>query len=382
MTSKRQRGRAHAQRRVAGLLTILSVIISHVAVSATPAASIASSIDYRYFVAGGSCAAISHGITTPIDVVKTRMQSNPDKYRSLLPATAMIIKEEGAATLVKGLGPTLVGYGIEGAFKFGIYEIMKPLTVLAFKNMNEKMNRSTASAGAFPFFIASIMAGAVASLVLVPMESTRIRMVTDPEFEGVGLLRGLGKLVDEAGLVQTLTMGMGAMLAKQIPYTFGKQVSFDVVAKFLYRILNAPPRGPSSLTLSETLSKNVSPEFVKWAVSVLSAMVASVMACLLSQPGDVVLTETYKGCDEECVIEQSTKSQGMQTTRPAKRGFRETSSTVYSRRAGDGGVVYALSGFFTGLQARFVHVGVIITSQLVIYDLVKQLLGLPATGSH
>jgi solute carrier family 25 phosphate transporter 3 len=34
-------------------------------------------IDYRYFVAGGTCAAISHGITTPIDVVKTKIQANP-----------------------------------------------------------------------------------------------------------------------------------------------------------------------------------------------------------------------------------------------------------------------------------------------------------------
>jgi hypothetical protein len=28
------------------------------------------SMDYRFFVAGGTCAAISHGITCPIDVVK------------------------------------------------------------------------------------------------------------------------------------------------------------------------------------------------------------------------------------------------------------------------------------------------------------------------
>jgi solute carrier family 25 phosphate transporter 3 len=35
-------------------------------------------IDYRYFVAGGTCAAISHGITTPIDVVKTKIQANPN----------------------------------------------------------------------------------------------------------------------------------------------------------------------------------------------------------------------------------------------------------------------------------------------------------------
>lgn len=29
-----------------------------------------SSLDWRYFLAGGICAATSHGITTPIDVVK------------------------------------------------------------------------------------------------------------------------------------------------------------------------------------------------------------------------------------------------------------------------------------------------------------------------
>ena len=40
--------------------------------------TVVSSIDYRYFAAGGTCAAISHGITTPIDVVKTRMQAQPE----------------------------------------------------------------------------------------------------------------------------------------------------------------------------------------------------------------------------------------------------------------------------------------------------------------
>jgi solute carrier family 25 phosphate transporter 3 len=75
---------------------------------------------------------------------------------------------------------------------------------------------STQPQGMVPFLIASIMAGAVASLVLVPMESTRIRMVTDPEFGNVGLWGGLTKLVNEAGLSKTLTVGMGAMLAKQV----------------------------------------------------------------------------------------------------------------------------------------------------------------------
>lgn len=40
-------------------------------------------MDYRYFVAGGTCAAISHGITTPIDVVKTKIQANPQVSTSI-----------------------------------------------------------------------------------------------------------------------------------------------------------------------------------------------------------------------------------------------------------------------------------------------------------
>ena len=118
----------------------------------------------------------------------------------------------------------------------------------------------------------------------------------------------------------------------------------------------------------------MSPEFIKWTVSVLSAMVASVMACLLSQPGDVILTETYKGGeddDKQCSIKGQRECQSIT----------EISSTIYNRQ-GEKGFLCGVSGFFTGLQARFVHVGMIITSQLVIYDIVKQLLGLPATGSH
>lgn len=153
------------------------------------------------------------------------MQANPTKYRNLLPSTALIIKEEGASALVAGLGPTLVGYGIEGALKFGVYEVSKPLVVHIFKELglsgtNSAGVASTQPQGMVPFLIASIMAGAVASLVLVPMESTRIRMVTDPEFNNVGLYGGLTKLVNEAGLSKTLTVGMGAMLAKQVSILF------------------------------------------------------------------------------------------------------------------------------------------------------------------
>ena len=64
-----------------------------------------SSVDWRFFVAGGICAACSHGITTPIDVVKTKMQTNPEKYsEGVLAAAKDIVKTEGAAFLLSGLG--------------------------------------------------------------------------------------------------------------------------------------------------------------------------------------------------------------------------------------------------------------------------------------
>ena len=53
------------------------------------------------------------------------------------------------------IGPTIVGYGLEGALKFGFYEtfkvVFKTLTAVQFVN----------------YLIASVIAGAIASIVLV-----------------------------------------------------------------------------------------------------------------------------------------------------------------------------------------------------------------------
>jgi len=285
-------------------------------------------IDYRYFVAGGVCAATSHGITTPIDVVKTRMQAQPEVYnKGIVDATSSILKTDGPSALLGGLGPTVVGYGIEGAMKFGVYEVMKPI-------MSDLLKQSTAMA----YIIASVIAGAVASILLCPMESARIRIVTDSEYKGMGLLQSLPKLISEDGFLN-LFAGIFAMLSKQVPYTMAKQVSFDVVAGLLYAFLDQG--GLKAVDL-------------KWFVSVTSAFIASLFACIFSQPGDMILTETYKG--------------------QSGNGFIQVIKDIYKL----GGI----SAFFTGTGARIIHVSSIITSQLVIYDIVKQLLGLPATGSH
>jgi len=115
-----------------------------------------SDIDWRFFLAGGISAACSHGITTPIDVIKTKMQTDPDKYNhGIIKAASDIIGSEGIIFLLAGLGPTIVGYGIEGALKFGFYETLKH--TFATLTKHEFVN----------FLLAGVVAGAVASIVLV-----------------------------------------------------------------------------------------------------------------------------------------------------------------------------------------------------------------------
>jgi len=121
-------------------------------------------LDWRYFVAGSISAGLSHGYTTPIDVVKTRMQTNPELYNgSVALAVRRIVDDEGALFLLQGLGPTLVGYGLEGAIKFGSYEMAKPL--FAHVTPSKMVN----------YLLASCVAGALASTVQRPRGRTTAR---------------------------------------------------------------------------------------------------------------------------------------------------------------------------------------------------------------
>mmetsp|Transcript_47397 Transcript_47397/g.143477 ORF Transcript_47397/g.143477 Transcript_47397/m.143477 type:complete len:115 (+) Transcript_47397:987-1331(+) len=67
-----------------------------------------------------------------------------------------------------------------------------------------------------PYLIAAVVAGALASVLLCPIEETRIRVVTDPSF-AKGLSDGLPKLIREEGFLSTFS-GIYAMLSKQGVY--------------------------------------------------------------------------------------------------------------------------------------------------------------------
>jgi solute carrier family 25 phosphate transporter 3 len=287
---------------------------------------------WRYYLAGGICAATSHAITTPIDVVKTRMQVDSRLAHLKTPDAAIkIIREEGATTLLAGLGPTAFGYLFEGAVKFGIYEVLKPV-VRRFLTQTAS-STGIAALKSLTFPMCATASGVAASLMLCPMEALRIRLVAEPDFAPAGWIQGGYKMLRIEG-VNGLWKGLTPMLFKQVPYTITKNVSFDVFTRLFYACLRN-----AEVTIGAT---------IKFAVPLVSAMLASLLSAISSQPGDVLLSLVN-----------------------AHEGNKRTNNFLKEIWMSEDG----LKGLFVGMKARFLHVGVIVTTQLLIYDVVKRLCG-------
>lgn len=68
-------------------------------------------------------------LTQPLDVIKTRMQSQwaPRRYTNSINCAYQIFVQEGIPTFWKGFAPRLFKVGISGGISFGIYEYVETL---------------------------------------------------------------------------------------------------------------------------------------------------------------------------------------------------------------------------------------------------------------
>merc|ERR1719453_1090215 len=155
-------------------------------------------VDYylKAALAGGICCGFTHGAVCPVDVVKTRIQLEPEVYnKGMVDGFRKVIKNEGVAALGTGLGATAVGYFIQGWFKFGGVELFKIKAAQSMGPRKAWENRTAIYLGA--------AAGAefVADCFLCPLEACRIRSVSDPTYgKGLGDVRA--RLLREEGLIR------------------------------------------------------------------------------------------------------------------------------------------------------------------------------------
>ncbi|CAB9496369.1 Phosphate carrier protein, mitochondrial [Seminavis robusta] len=296
---------------------------------------------WRFFLAGGLCAATSHAIPTPIDVVKTRKQVDPELQElGFVQATQKIVKDEGVGTLLAGLGPTVFGYLLEGSMKFGVYEALKPVVKRGLGSLAEATSLAILRSQMIAFIVSGCIAGTAASIVLCPMEALRIRLVSEPDFAPKGWIQGGRRMIKREGVL-SLWRGIAPQTFKQVPYTVTKNVSFDYFTKLAYRT-----------AIAYGFSMN---HATKFTIPVVSAILASILSCISSQPGDTLLSLVSARQKEN----RSASDIARDILR-SEKGFR---------------------GFFVGLNCRLYHVGIIVTLQLVLYDVLKRLCGGIATGS-
>jgi len=233
----------------------------------------------KYFLtgalAGGVCCSITHGGACPIDVVKTRMQLDPELSALGLGGTFKhVIKNEGAGALATGLMPTAVGYFVQGWFKFGGFEYFKVNLAKAYGDQGAWDNR---------FMLNSLAAGGaefIADIFLCPLEATRIKQVSDPEMAKLSLPGAASAILAKDGLVNGFYSGFVPILFKQIPYTIAKFVVQDYAQETIYSVV-APDK---------KISKSG-----KFGVSLGSGVIAGVVAAIISHPADTLLSKMNKG---------------------------------------------------------------------------------------
>lgn len=279
--------------------------------------------------AGGICCSITHGAVCPIDVVKTRMQLDPQKYnKGMIDAFRQVVSAEGTGVLATGLGATAAGYFVQGWFKFGGVEFFKV-------NLAQRLGEKKAWEQRTAIYLASAaMAEFIADLFLCPLEAVRIRSVSDPTFPK-GLGPGMARMLSTDGVLGFYA-GLGPILFKQIPYTMAKFSVQGKAAEMIYGSMGSSP---------EKLSKgtNVS-------VSLASGVIAGVVAAVVSHPADTLLSKINK------------------------KGAGGTGSTT-QRLIAIAREMGAVNLMTTGLAARCVMIGTLTAGQFGIFDTVMGMVG-------
>merc|ERR1712190_718539 len=225
-----------------------------------------SQFDLTYYtksaLAGGICCGFTHGAVCPVDVVKTRIQLEPQKYnKGMVGGFRQVISEEGAMALSTGLGATAVGYFIQGWFKFGGVEFFKIKAAAAMGEKKAWENRTAIYLGA--------AAGAefIAGIFLCPLEACRIRSVSDPTYAST--LPGVAaRLIKEEGVIRGFYSGFGPILFKQVPYTMAKFAVQGRVAEAMYSNMGKSPSDCGAV--------------LNTGVSLSSGVVAGVVSAVIS----------------------------------------------------------------------------------------------------
>jgi len=290
----------------------------------------------RYGLAGGICAAGPHLATVPLDVIKTRLQTSVGQFNSTGAVFKHIYAQQGVKGLTVGWGPTLSGYMIQGACKFGFYEYFKCKAV-------DLLGLETVKNRTLPvYLVAGALAESIASFMLCPWEAVRIRMVSKPDF-APNMVSAIRKMLAAEGLIG-IYRGLPPIMFKQVPYTMTQFATFQYSLEGLYNHVTPRLLGTGKANMSQGQ---------QLGVSTVAGVAAGVVSAICSHPPDTVLSRINMARKKEA-------------TAPSIRSVIQE---------------LGFRGLWKGIGLRCAMMGTISGSMFLIYDSVKVLTGLPTTGA-
>ena len=296
-------------------------------------------------VSGAISCSITHCLVCPLDVVKTKIQTDAAlKGKSTLDAFRIIVKSGGKGILLQGLAATFSGYAMQGFCKFGFYELIKSKVYSVVKD-EDKIERFR-----LPILLASSgLAEIVASWALCPMEATRIYMVMNPHLMS-GMFDTMRIMMQTEG-PSVLFRGLPMIMLRQVPYTCAKLAGYEIISDTLKKTIASIRRRKASE--HDVKINRIAPNHLDIKSNIFiqlsSGILAGVLAAVISQPADVLLSKVCGGSDPlvGCIVISGPIT--------LLQVFKEL----------------GLRNCYAGLQPRAIMVGSLTAMQFIIYEQTK-----------
>ena len=299
-------------------------------------------------VSGAVSCSVTHSLVCPLDVIKTRIQTDAAMSgKSMGEAFQIIVKTGGKGVLLQGLAATFSGYAIQGFFKFGFYDLIKDRAyqIIGDKNMIDSVRLPI-------LLISSGLAEVIASWALCPLEVTRIYMVMNPQMKS-GMISAMKSIVAKEG-PSGLFKGLPMIMLRQVPYTCAKLAGYEIISDMLTKALKKfqdaiqPSAHISSISKTPVGQGKEAQIKNNIYIQLSSGIMAGVLAATISHPADVLLSRVCRGSDPtDCFILDSPMAL---IERFQELGFRNC---------------------YAGLQPRALMIGSLTAMQFVIYEQTK-----------
>ena len=303
----------------------------------------------RFLASGALCCSAAHLFLTPIDVVKTKLQTAPTIYTNPIQALKKVVADDGLGGFFRGWVPTFAGYFCWGGISYTLTEFTRRVVT------NDVVGTLDAARFEIPIILISAATGAfVACFAISPFETVRIRMVSEPSF-APNLVGAGQRIVKEEGLL-SLWSAIPLFILKEVPFAMAEFAVFDVSTSKLYELF---PVATEDIKLS-------------LGVSLIGGTLGGIVAAIVSNPADATISKMKAGKKKVGDIQGGDDIEdGVDGVDSDEKSANivETLVSIFQENP---------ANFFRGLTVRMVFFSLIVSLQFTLYNGICIALGVGA----